>query len=207
MVKVKHDFLKNPFSKLESLLSIKTFLHQIHPDDDGVLTDYLSHWSQFSANRNEMLTREGDTERYMYFVLEGIQKSYYLAEGKEHVMAFTYHPSFSGIPESFLTQTPSNFFLETITKSRFLRISHEKHQEFMAKYHSIETLSRKATEEVLKGVIQRQYELMAYDMETRFRTFVQRSPHLLNQVPHKDLASYLRMDPTNFSKLLAKVKL
>ena len=122
-------------------------------------------------------------------------------------MAFTYPPSLSGIPESFLAQTPSHFFLEAITASRFLRISYEQHQQLMVRYRSIETLTRKATEWVLKGIIQRQYELLAYDMETRFRTFVQRSPHLLNQVSHKDLASYLRIDPTNFSKLLAKVKL
>jgi len=48
---------------------------------------------------------------------------------------------------------------------------------------------------------------MAFNIETRFRHFMKRSPHLLNQIPHKDLASYLRINPTNFSKLLAKVKI
>jgi hypothetical protein len=52
------------------------------------------------------------------------------------------------------------------------------------------------------GVIERQHELLAFDMETRFKTFVQRSPHLLNMVSQKDIASYLRIDSTNFSKLI-----
>lgn len=153
------------------------------------------------------MTHAGDTERFIYFVIEGIQRSYLLHDDKEHVIAFSYPPSFSGIPNSFISQTPSNYFLETITNSRFLRISKLVHEEFMANHHELETLLRKATELVLLGIIDRHAELMAYNMETRFKTFTSRSPHLLNQVPHKDLASYLRIDPTNFSKLLGTVRL
>ena len=153
------------------------------------------------------MTAAGQTEKYVYFVLEGIQKSYYLNRGKEHVIAFTYPPSFTGIPESFLSQIPSAYFLQTITGSKFLRLSHSRHEQLMNEFRPIETLFRKATEGVLIGFVKRHYELMAFDIESRFRSFVQRSPHLLNTVPHKDLASYLRIDPTNFSKLLSTVKI
>lgn len=183
---------------------MKAFFQQLHPVDDATLDAYLLLWEPFSVPKKTIMTFEGRTERYLYFVLEGLQKSYYLDDGKEHVIAFTYPPSFSGIPESFITQTPSRYFLETITDSRFFRISHQKHQEMMLENRSIETLFRKATELVLIGLVQRHYELMAFSIERRFREFMQRSPHLLNMAPHKDLASYLRIDPTNFSKLLNK---
>jgi CRP-like cAMP-binding protein len=143
----------------------------------------------------------------MYFVLEGSQKSYYLNEGKQHIIAFTYPPSFSGIPESFLTQTPSKYFLETITDSAFLRISFEKHQQWMRDHREIETLFRKITEQFLIGLVQRHYELMAFDIKERFTAFARRSPHLFQLVSHKDLASYLRIDPTNFSKLYNSIKI
>ena len=153
------------------------------------------------------MTAPGETERYMYYVIEGIQKSYYLNDRKQHIIAFAYAPSFSGIPESFFTQTPSRYFLETITDSYFLRLPYQKHQELMKKHRPIETLFRKATELFLVGVIQRQHELMAFDIETRFKMFVKRSPHLLSMVPQKDLASYLRMDSTNFSKLINRIRI
>ena len=153
------------------------------------------------------MTAEGETERYMYFVQEGIQKSYYLNGSKEHIIAFTYPPSFSGVPESFLTQTPSKYYLETITDSRFLRLSFENHRQLMERHRPIETLFRKATEGFLVGMMHRYYELMAFDIETRFRTLVARSPHLINRVSQKDLASYLRIDATNFSKLLRTVRI
>ncbi|MGB3589365.1 MAG: Crp/Fnr family transcriptional regulator [Tunicatimonas sp.] len=191
---------------MPDILSIAYFLTAIHPVDATILSDYLSHWQLFHCPKKTTITFQGQTERYIYFVEEGIQKSYYLHQGKPHVIAFTYPPSFSGIPESFITQTPSHYFLEAISDSKFLRISHEQHQQLMQQYRPIETLVRKATEMVLVGLVQRQYELMAMDIQSRFTAFVQRSPHLLNMVPHKDLASYLRIDPTNFSKLLNSVK-
>ncbi len=186
---------------------MKSFLLQINPIDDNVLDVYLAQFEEYALPAKFIMTEAGKIEHYLYFVLEGIQKSYYLNEGKQHVIAFTYPPSFSGIPDSFLNQKPSNYFLESITESRFLRISYEQHQEFLNKYRQLETLFRKATEQILIGVLQRHYELMAYTIEERFRSFMKRSPHLLNMVPHKDLASYLRIDPTNFSKLLSSVKL
>lgn len=185
---------------------LKKYLQAIHPVEDDILDTYLSHWQAVSYPKKHIMTHEGQVQKHIYFVLEGIQKSYYVYDGKVHVIAFTYPPSFTGIPESFFTQTPAKYFLETITESRFIRISFENHQKTMLKYRSIETLYRKLTELVLIGIMDRYYELMAYDIETRFRSFATRSPHLLNQIPHKDLASYLRINSTNFSKLWNKVQ-
>jgi CRP-like cAMP-binding protein len=186
---------------------MKTFLSGISPVKDEILNAYISHWTEYTVPRKTVMTAPGETERYMYFVLEGIQKSYYLNDNKQHIIAFTYPPSFSGIPESFLTQTPSKYFLETIGDSKFLRLPFEKHQQLMKEYREIETLFRKAAELLLIGIVQRHYELMAFDIETRFKTFTQRSPHLLNMISHKDLASYLCIDSTNFSKLFNNIRI
>lgn len=186
---------------------MKEFFNQIHPIGDEVLEEYLSHWNEYHLPKNTLMTGKGETERYMYFVLEGIQKSYYLHNDKEHIIAFSYPPSFSGIPESFLPQRPSKYFLATLTESHFLRISFKKHQEMMAKHRSLETLFRKATEHLLVQTLDRYFELMAYDIETRFKEFTARSPHLLHMVSQKDLASYLRISATNFSKLLSRIKI
>lgn len=187
---------------------ITEYLKSINPSiDDEVLKTYIDCWTPKRYPKKTILTEEGNTQKDLYFILEGIQKSYFLNDGKEHIIAFTYPPSFSGIPESFFTQTPSKYFLETITETRLLSIPYNKHMELLEEYRSIETLFRKAAESILFGLVHRHYELMAFDIETRFKNFMQRSSHLIHQIPHKDLASYLRIDPSNFSKLLGKVKI
>lgn len=186
---------------------MKQYLSNIHPISEEVLDEYISHWTAYSVPKKTIMTEAETTEKYMYHVLKGIQKSYYHADDKQYVMQFAYAPSFSGVLESFLTQTPSKYYLETITDSRFLRISYDKHQQLMKEHREIETLFRKITEQFLMGVMHRHHELMAFDMETRFKAFVKRSPHLINMVSQKDLASYLRIDSTNFSKLINSIQI
>ena len=178
------------------------FLKSYYSVSEVLLEEYLSLWQPFEARKKIILTEAGNTERYLYFVKEGIQKSYYLHDGKEHVMFFTYAQSFSGIVESFLNQTPSKYYFETITNSDFLRINYEYHEKMLLKHHELDILFRKITEVALNGLIEKQHELLAFSVEERFKKFLRRSPHLLNMVAQKDIASYLRIDQTNFSKLM-----
>jgi hypothetical protein len=56
-------------------------------------------------------------------------------------------------------------------------------------------------------VLERLVELQTFSAEDRYKRLLQRSPHILQLVPHKYLASYLGMDATNFSKLINKIKI
>jgi alkylation response protein AidB-like acyl-CoA dehydrogenase len=62
-------------------------------------------------------------------------------------------------------------------------------------------------EMVLIGTIRRQYELLSASAEERFRAFAARSSHLFQLVPHKLIASYLRIDATNFSKFYNEIRI
>jgi len=54
---------------------------------------------------------------------------------------------------------------------------------------------------------QGRYRQVSTSVEERFRQFAAQSPHLFQLVPHKLLASYLGMHPTNFSKLYNAVRI
>lgn len=185
--------------------AFETFLNDIHPISTATFQAYSKLWKQIKIPKRQILTAPGENEKYMYFLINGVHKAYYLHKNNEYIISFAYPPSFSGIPDSFFTQTPSRYFLETVTESTVLRISFEAHNQFLDANREIETLFRKLTEGYLKGVIQRLQEVMSLSIEDRFTLFTQRSPHLLQLVSQKDLASYLRIDPTNFSKLMNSI--
>lgn len=195
------------FSRMEIEL-LKQFVQQIHPLPEAELERFTANWQPLTVKRKTILTAAGETERYVYFVIEGLQRAFYIGEGnKESTIVFTYPPSFSGVADSFLTQTPSLYFLETLTASRFLRISYDEVDQLMKASPAIQQFLFKTTAFALKGALHRHVELQCFSNEEKFRTLLQRSPHILNLVPHKYLASYLGMDATNFSKLLGSVKI
>ena len=155
-----------------------------------------------------LLTAAGDTERHLYFVMEGVQRSFYVSKkGVEITTVFTYPFSFSGVADSFLTQQPSRFFLETLTASSFLRTEYKQVNELLQRYPNFQTCMFKALSYTFAGVLERQIELQCFSAEEKFKALLKRSPHVLHLIPHKYLASYLGIDATNFSKLLATVRI
>jgi len=156
--------------------------------------------------KGDFITVAGQTQRELYFVKSGIQMSYFDADNKTHVIAFTYSPNLCAIPESFSFQIPSKYFLVCLTDSELDYITFEELQKVFDQSQQIERLFRRMTEGVLAGMINRHLELHRMTIEERYKTFCQRSQQLLQLVPHKYIASYLGIDPTNFSKLFNKVK-
>lgn len=187
---------------------LRNYISQVHPLPEEELNMFISGWKPLTVKRKTILTAAGEKEKYLYFVLEGVQRAFYLTgDGREATIVFTYPPSFSGVADSFLTQTPSEYFMETLTASRFLKISYNEFNQLINKYPLIQAMVLNLTAAILKGVLFRQVELQCFSNEEKFRALLKRSPHILNLVPHKYIASYLGMDATNFSKLLGSVKI
>ncbi len=156
--------------------------------------------------KGDFITVAGQTQRELYFVRSGVQMSYFYANNKTHVIAFTYPPNLCAIPESFSCQTPSKYFLTCLADSELDYITFDELQKLFDQSQQIERLFRRMTEAVLAGIINRHTELHCTTMEERYKAFCQRSPHLLHLVPHKYIASYLGIAPTNFSKLFNSVR-
>ena len=187
---------------------LKAFVTAIHPLKEEEWLAFEAIWQPFSCKRKALLTKAGESERYLYFVLDGVQRGYAVTNnGEEATILFTYAYSFSGVADAFLTETPSAYFLETLTASTFLRTTYFQLHELMDKYPAIHWMILKATSWAFKGVLERNVELQVLSAEQRFRMLLTRSPQVLNLIPHKYLASYLGMDAATFSKLLSSVRI
>ncbi|TXJ28019.1 MAG: Crp/Fnr family transcriptional regulator [Chitinophagaceae bacterium] len=190
------------------LQQLQQFVSLIYPLKEKEWNAFAAIWSPLECRRKTILTAAGETERHLYFVLEGVQRAFYIGDdNKEATLVFTYPPSFAGVADSFLTQTPSHYFFETLTASRFLRTSYRQAEELMQQYPNIQKMVLNVTALALKGVLVRQAELQCFSAEEKFRTLLKRSPHVLQLIPHKYLASYLGIDPATFSKLLGSKKI
>ena len=186
---------------------LKKQVFAFHPIDEDAWSDLMQPWTEVTVKRKQPLTLAGEKEKYLYLVLDGVQRAFYTHHNKEVTIVFSYPHSFSGIVDSFLLQTPSLYQLETLTESRLLRISYHDFAALIDKHRSIETWVRKSVTQVLSATLQREIELIAFSAEEKFTALLRRSPQVLNLIPHKYLASYIGVDPTNFSKLLSNVRL
>ncbi|HSI78167.1 MAG TPA: hypothetical protein VK957_19875 [Lunatimonas sp.] len=186
---------------------LKTFTNKISPLNGEEWEDFHRIWQSFSCKRKDCITPVGKREDYLYFITEGLQRIFYEDQEKEATLIFTYPHSFGGILDSFMLRSPSKYAFEALTHSCFLRTSYFDLDNISKKHPGISKFLRVGLAGALSGVLERQVELQTYSSEEKFSKLLQRSPHILQLVPHKYLANYIGIDPTNFSKLLNKVKL
>ena len=150
----------------------------------------------------------GQVEKYLYFVVEGVQRVFYFDENnREATLVFTYPPSFGGVIDSMMNESPSRYYYETLTPSVFLRAPYSEIQKLSTQISVVDVLIKKGIVGALSGVLERLVEVQCYSSEERFRKLLNRSPHILQLVPHKYLANYLGIDATNFSKLINRVRI
>lgn len=188
--------------------SLRSAIEAVVPLPEAAWDDLSACFHPLACKRKTVLTAAGDTERYCYYVTEGLQRAFALGEGqKEATLMFSYPGSFSGIIDSFFLQQPSRYFLETLTQSAFLRISYNDIQQLMQQHPAIAKWIHVATMAAMAGVMERLIDIQTLGAEQKFRRLLARSPHVLQLIPHKYLASYLGIDPATFSKLLGGVRL
>lgn len=188
-------------------MEFKAYLDQFHALTSADYKLLTAHLKSRSFKKGEVMVEAGAIQRELYFVKQGIQMAYFNADDKEYVMAFTYAPGLCAIPDSFSFQQPSRYRLIALSSTEVDCLSYTQLQALFDQAQNIERLFRKITEQILAGMITRHFELHSLSMEARFKNFCQRSPQLLQEVPHKYLASYLGIDPTNFSKLYNSVRI
>jgi CRP-like cAMP-binding protein len=187
---------------MDRLAFLRSF-HAINDEDYALLTSNL-HTKEFK--KGETIIAPGQIQRQLYFVKSGVQMVHIETGTKIHVLAFTYYPNICSIPGSFSTQMPSKYFFTCLSDGEVECLRYEDLQTIYDESRGIERLFRKINERLLEGLLNQQIQLRVLSIEERFKVFCNRSPHLLQQVPHKYIASYLDIDATNFSKLFNKIK-
>lgn len=91
-----------------------------------------------------------------------------------------------------------------VTDSVLVGIAYHDLQQLYTGLKVMERFGRLILEELILGRAVREVEQLSLSAEERYDRLVQRSPKLLQLVPQKDIASYLRMTPETFSRLRRK---
>ncbi|MEQ9165061.1 MAG: Crp/Fnr family transcriptional regulator [Fulvivirga sp.] len=167
---------------------------------------FSSYWEQCALKKNEYMTKSGQIENWFYFVYDGVLRLYADKDGEEINAGFTYNNDFSGEYASFLSQEPTEFYIQAITDCSLLRISYQSLMRMFDKLKCIERFGRQFNAKILIDMAKRQLESRSFSAEEKYKRLLSQSPHILQLVPQKHLASYLGMTPETFSRLRAKIR-
>lgn len=170
--------------------------------EPGALDALLEKWNHVRVlNRHDFLAQPREIETNLYFVSSGTMRLYYPREAEEICVGFAYANTLICSYPSFITQQPSQYYIQALTRTRLVSISRKDFYALFEPYRSLERCWRLLEEQALLGKIEREVEMLTFTPEERYIRLLERSPHIFQLIPRKYIASYLRMSPETLSRL------
>ncbi len=166
-------------------------------------------WEYFSEKlhykffkKGEYLTQYGQIEKRLYFLMDGIVMHTVVNDGSTSVIDFAFPGQFFSCYSSFITQTPSEFAIEPITKSVVcFYITYDDLQQVYENTTCGERIGRLAAEQQFLKKTDREVTLHTLDPREKYLKLLATRPDYILKVPLKLLASYLSITPETLSRV------
>ncbi|HEY8970780.1 MAG TPA: Crp/Fnr family transcriptional regulator [Puia sp.] len=152
-------------------------------------------------DKRELLTRAGEVENYLNFVVKGLVRKYFYKGRTEIITQIAKEGEFVNSSASFLSGNPSPYLVETLEPSTFLSVTRDQLERLYENNPRIERVGRIVITHLFLQREEWEHECLRLDTRERFLRFVENNPDLMQRVPQKYLASYLNMKPETFSRL------
>tara|TARA_B100000508_G_scaffold140954_1_gene144535 strand:- start:16832 stop:17248 length:417 start_codon:yes stop_codon:yes gene_type:complete len=134
-------------------------------------------------------------------ILKGGVRAFYVSDKEEFTIRFGYKDSIINSLASFVSQQPSDLYLQALRSTEVKMIPRAPYFDFV--HSSFEIL--KMHNELMTGVVvsqlERELDLLTTSPLGRYERVLERSPQLFQEIPLKYIASYLRMTPETLSRL------
>lgn len=170
-----------------------------------LVSDLLDQSVDVELDRAEDIEWKNDC--YVYFNLKGYQRVHVEIEAKEKNLLFIEPNSLNIIERESMPGINTEVKLSCISKTHLLRIPWKGYRYLRKKYRAFEDVILRHQQQMIQKLMNRCISLSYLSMEERFRQLMNKKLYLLQHIPHKHIASYLNIHPTNFSTLLSKIKI
>lgn len=154
-----------------------------------------------TIKRNEFLKVKGSIDTNIYFVVSGSLRIFVLDDCEEQTIRFGYENDLIVSLDSFLTEKPSDFYIQAIKKTTVKVISKNKFVEFISLNETNKQNWIKLLEDLIVQQIEREKDIVTSSPKARLERVLKRSPKLFQEIPNKHIANYLRMSPETLSRL------
>ncbi len=154
-----------------------------------------------SLTKGELLVREGDIDANIYFIRKGTFRIFVSDADKELTIRFGYANNFIAALDCYISGKPTLFNIEALRKAEVSIVSKDVFNSFCAANADARLIWDQLLIALVYQQLEREIDILTASPEVRYRRVVERSPRLFQEVPHKYIASYLRMAPETLSRL------
>ncbi|MEO6453427.1 MAG: Crp/Fnr family transcriptional regulator [Ginsengibacter sp.] len=171
---------------------------------DAGLEDIISKFKSKVVKKNNYLLRQGDTCKDLVFVQKGCLRLYYLKDDIEVSVWFAFQQSSAIEIYSFISENPSDYFLQAIEDSEVLYLPKTELNKLYQYQPKMHEMMRNFWEDVILNLLNRFTALQKDSAEKRYLDLLNK-PDYLETIPQKYLASFIGVTPTSLSRIRKQI--
>jgi CRP-like cAMP-binding protein len=157
--------------------------------------------------KDEYLSEAGKIPRRVGFVLDGIfQFCYYNNKGEQITSYFIDHNNFVADYQKFEDQVITSEYVQAVTDCKILAFTKRDWDEINNTIVGWDKMVTKMYKKCLTEAIERRSPLVAEDATTRYLSFIDKFPNLINRIPLSYVASYLGITQQSLSRIRKNIR-
>ena len=169
-------------------------------------------WQVFSGKlitqtfpKKTLLLKQGQIEKHLSFIEKGIIRFFIPGDEKEITFSFSFENSFVSAYDSFLTQTPCTYQVETLSETVLSRLTYTDLQQIYKETTAGNIVGRLSSEDLFLRKARRELTLLKDTAERRYLRLFEERPELMKSIPMKYIASYIGITPQALSRIRARI--
>ncbi len=171
-------------------------------------TTKISEWNKFrhlfkqqEIPAKTTLLQEGQISKTMFFIEKGCLRTWVNNEGKEITTQFFFEGDSVSSVESFRTNQPSLYSIESLEPCILQTISQNDFQNIIENTPELKT---QLEDHLFKRFFQSQqllYSFLKNNPKQRYEELIEQHPHIIQRIPQHYIASYLGITSVSLSRI------
>ncbi len=182
---------------------IKLYLDKIASISNSDWNFFISKLHRRIVSKKSVFIKVNQIENHISFIESGIVRLFIPRENpeKEITFGFSFKNQFVSAYDSFLTQLPSNYQLQALTKTTMLSISYKDLQSVYKSTQIGNLIGRLTAEDLFLIKSKREQDLLNLTAEQRYLKLFEERPELLKLIPLKYISSYIGVTAQALSRI------
>jgi CRP-like cAMP-binding protein len=170
-----------------------------------------TNWDKFRDNfvireiaSKTVLLHEGEISHHVHFIKKGCLRQWFNKEGKDITFQFFFERQAVASIDSFLSNQPSIFTIESIEPSVIVSLSKENFENLRNAYPEIKNEFQEIMFERFRNYAQLFLSRIKDTPKERYWDLIHNHPEIIKRVPQHYIASYLGITPVSLSRIRNK---
>ena len=163
--------------------------------------------TRLNLRKDEYFSEAGKIPKQVGFILKGVVRfCYYNNKGQEITHHFVDENNFVSDQQKFEAQIIASDYIEAVTDCELLVFSKKDWDEIGNTIVGWDAITGLILKNCLLKTIERRSPLVSEDATTRYLTFMEKFPLMVNRIPLSYIASYLGITQQSLSRIRKSIR-